>query len=135
MLVPCEVAVKTVSPAIRALLAKTLMQQYQMKETQVAQALGVTQSAVSKYSKNVRGTTIPIEDIPEIQTILAKMTGLLLTEPHQPSDQMAMMKLFCEACDAIRSNGAMCALCKQNMKTPIEQCTFCHNDPCRANSR
>jgi predicted transcriptional regulator len=135
MLVPCEVAVKTVSPAIRALLAKTLMQQYQMKETQVAQTLGITQSAVSKYSKNVRGSTIPIENIPEIQTILAKITGLLLMQPKQSSDQMAMMKLFCEACDAIRSNGAMCALCKQNMKSPIEQCTFCHHDSCGVRSR
>ena len=127
MLVPCEVAVKTVSPAIRALLAKTLLQQHKMKEIQVAQILGITQSAVSKYSKNVRGITIPLENVSDLQPIMAKMIGLLLVQPLQTAQQMEMMTLFCQACAAIRINGLMCPLCQKNMKTPIDECTFCHN--------
>jgi uncharacterized protein len=122
LLTPCEVAVKTVSPAIRALLAQTLIEKHEMKETQVAQVLGITQSAVSKYSNKVRGTTIPIDNIPEVQTITNQMVTLLLASPIQ---QMEVMKLFCQACTLIRSKGLMCPLCQQNQKPPIDGCDFC----------
>jgi predicted transcriptional regulator len=123
LLTPCEVAVKTVSPSIRALLALTLIEKHEMKETQVAQILGITQSAVSKYNKKVRGTTIPIEKIPEIQTIANQMITMLLANPVQ---QMEVMKLFCQACSLIRSKGLMCPLCQQNQKPKIDDCDFCH---------
>jgi predicted transcriptional regulator len=123
LLTPCEVAVKTVSPSIRALLALTLIEKHEMKETQVAQILGITQSAVSKYNKKVRGTTIPIEKIPEIQTIANQMITMLLSNPVQ---QMEVMKLFCQACSLIRSKGLMCPLCQQNQKPKIDDCDFCH---------
>jgi hypothetical protein len=120
---PCEVAVKTVSPAIRALLAKKLLEKHDLKETQVAEILGVTQSAVSKYHKNVRGTTIPIENIPEIQTIANQMIVLLLKSPTQ---QAELIDLFCRACSIIRNKGLMCGLCQQNQKVKTDNCDFCH---------
>ena len=123
MLTPCEVAVKTVSPAIRALLAQTLIEKHELKENQVAEILGVTQSAVSKYNKKVRGTAIPMENIPEIQTITNQMIPLLLAKPIQ---HMEVMNLFCQACAMIRSKGLMCALCQQNQKPKIDSCDFCN---------
>ncbi len=122
MLTPCEVAVKTVSPAIRALLAQNLLENYEMKENQVAQILGITQSAVSKYSRKVRGTTIPLENIPEIQTIANQMISLLLANPVE---QTKVMLLFCQACALIRSRGLMCPLCQLNQKPRIDNCDFC----------
>ncbi len=122
MLTPCEVAVKTVSPAIRALLAKYLLDKHELKQTQVADMLGITQSAVSKYSKNVRGTAMPMETDTEIQSIVAQMAGLLATQPAQ---QKEVMKLFCRACVKIRSDGLMCPLCHQNQQPKIDDCDFC----------
>ena len=127
MLTPCEVAVKTVSPAIRALLAKTLLEKHDLKEAKVAELLGITQSAVSKYSKNVRGTTIPIENVAGVQSIINQMTTLLLAQPTQ---QTEIMKLFCQACMSIRSNGLMCPLCQQNRKTKVDDCDFCRTGDC-----
>ncbi len=125
MLTPCEVAVKTVSPAIRALLARKLLERYAMKETKVADILGITQSAVSKYHKNVRGTTVPIEKVPEVQTIVNQMITLLVAQPIQTPQQMELMRLFCQACTIIRSNGLMCPLCQQNQRPSIDGCNFC----------
>jgi uncharacterized protein len=122
MLTPCEVAVKTVSPALRALLAQNLMEKHEMKETQVAQILGVTQSAVSKYSRGVRGTTIPMDNIPEIQTLANQMITHLLATPIQ---QVEVMKLFCQACTLIRSKHLMCPLCQQNQNPKVDGCSFC----------
>jgi predicted transcriptional regulator len=122
LLTPCEVAVKTVSPALRALIAQNLLEKHDFKETEVADVLGISQSAVSKYNKKVRGTTIPINGIPEIQTITEQMVTHLLASPVQ---QMEVMKLFCQACSIIRSKGLMCELCQQNQKPSIDNCDFC----------
>jgi uncharacterized protein len=123
MLTPCEVAVKTISPAIRALLAQTLTEKHEMKEKQVAQVLGITQSAVSKYNNKVRGATITLGNIPEIQAITNQMLSLLLVDPVQ---QMEVMRLFCQACIFIRSKGLMCSLCQENQTPKVEGCEFCH---------
>lgn len=124
MIIPCEVAVKTVSPAIRALLAKTLLEKHDLKETKVAELLGITQSAVSKYSRNVRGTTITIENIVEVQSIISQMVTILLIQPTQ---QTELMKLFCQACKIVRSNGLMCPLCIQNQRNKMTNCNFCNS--------
>ncbi len=123
MLIPCEVAVKTVSPSIRALLAQTLMEKHQMKQTQVAEVLGITQSAVSKYSKKTRGSTISIENIPEVQALTDQMITLLTANPVPQSE---VMKLFCKTCTLIRDRGLMCPLCRQNQSPLIDGCDFCN---------
>ena len=127
MLTPCEVAVKTVSPAIRALLAKNLLIQRGLKQTKVAEILGITQSAVSKYSKNVRGTTVQIDGNPEVHAVVSQMANLLVTQPTQ---QTEVMRLFCQACKIIRSNGLMCPLCWQNQNPKLDNCDFCNSDGC-----
>ena len=55
-------AVKSVVPAIRALLAKELMETFGINQTEAANLLGITQTAVSKYIHNVRGSRIEIEN-------------------------------------------------------------------------
>jgi len=122
LLTPCEVTVKTVSPAIRALIAHTLIEKHELTEYQVAQLLGISQSAVSKYNKKVRGSTINIEDIPEVQALTDQMAVLLLATPVQ---QLEIMKLFCQACNIIRRRGLMCPLCQPNHKPNNGGCDFC----------
>lgn len=122
ILTPCEVAVKTVSPSIRALLAQTLLEKHNMNETQVANVLGITQSAVSKYSNGIRGTTIQLENIPEIQSLTDQIINRLLSDPVP---QVELMQLFCRACTIIRRKGLLCPLCQQNQKIKIDNCDFC----------
>jgi uncharacterized protein len=122
VLTPCEIAVKTVSPAIRAYMAQTMMEKHDLSQIEVAKILGITQSAVSKYNKKVRGTTIPIEEIPQLQNLTDQMITLLMDEPLK---QTEVMELFCQACTLIRSKGLMCTLCQQNQKTKDNTCNFC----------
>jgi len=126
LLTPCEVAVKTVSPAIRALLAQLLRDKHGFKETQIAEILGITQSAVSKYSKGVRGTNIPISNEPEVQSVVNQMASLLVIKPMQLTQQIEVMRLFCEACTIMRKKGLMCELCQQNQKPKVDGCNFCN---------
>ncbi|MBA7504208.1 hypothetical protein ES706_02835 [subsurface metagenome] len=52
---PCEVVVKEVLPAIRAMLVKELVERHRLSQVEVARKLGITQPAVSQYLRMLRG--------------------------------------------------------------------------------
>lgn len=52
---PCEVVVKEVLPAIRAMLVKELIERHRLSQVEVAGKLGITQPAVSQYLRMLRG--------------------------------------------------------------------------------
>jgi predicted transcriptional regulator len=123
LILPCEVAVKSVLPAIKALMAKELVEQHGFKQDQVAEILGISQSAVSKYSRKIRGYVIKVDDIQEISPLIKGMIILLLNRTHQRRE---LMRLFCETCVAIRGTSLMCVFCeKSDPKIQIQDCRFC----------
>ncbi|MGA2768529.1 MAG: helix-turn-helix domain-containing protein [Candidatus Bathyarchaeia archaeon] len=123
MILPCEVAVRSVIPAVRALIAKQLMEEQGLKQDQVAELLGISQSAVSKYSRKVRGHAIRVDDIEEIRPFINGMVILLLDRTHQSAQ---LLNLFCQACVTIRKTSLMCTFCqKSDPKIKIEECRFC----------
>jgi len=122
LILPCEVAVRSVIPAIRAQIAKELEEQG-LSQDQVAEILGVSQSAVSKYSRNVRGRAIKVDDIEEIQPFIDEIVIILLDGKRQ---SVELLQLFCQACMAVRRTRVMCRLCqKSDPKIKLEECTFC----------
>jgi predicted transcriptional regulator len=123
LLIPCEIGVKTVLPAMRSLMARAIVEKYEMKEKQAAEILGLSQSAISRYTKKNRGNIITIENEPEVQALIDQLIGLLLHEPQQKKE---IVKLFCQTCKTIREKGLMCPLCKKKTtKIWAETCTFC----------
>lgn len=123
MIIPCEVAVKSIIPAVKALLAKELLENHGMKQSQVAKILGISQSAVSKYQANVRGHVIKIEDIDEIRAQIDDMIVLLTQRKNQRTE---FLKLFCQTCITIREKGLMCQFCQKSDPTiKIEECHLC----------
>jgi len=123
LILPCEVAVKSAIPAIKALMAKELVEQHGFKQDQVAEILGISQSAVSKYSRKIRGYVIKVDDIQEISPLIKGMIILLLNRTHQRKE---LMRLFCETCVAIRRTSLMCVFCeKSDPKIQIQDCRFC----------
>jgi predicted transcriptional regulator len=123
LLIPCEVGVKTVLPAIRSLMARAIVEKYQMKEKQAAEILGLSQSAISRYTKKNRGNTLTIEHVPEVQVLIDQLITALLNEPQQKT---RITELFCQTCKTIREKGLMCPLCKEKTsKMWAEACSFC----------
>jgi predicted XRE-type DNA-binding protein len=49
MLLPAEIESKTLIPALRAILAKKLAEQHNIREDEISKMLGVTQAAISNY--------------------------------------------------------------------------------------
>jgi hypothetical protein len=123
LILPCEVAVKSVIPAVRALIAKQLMEEQGLKQDQVAELLGISQSAVSKYSRRVRGHAIKVDGIAEIRPLIDGIIILMLDGKRQNAE---LLELFCQACAAIRRTSLMCVFChKSDPKIKIEECRFC----------
>ena len=111
MTAPCEVAVKSVIPAIRAYIAKQLIQTYNMRQTDVADFLGITQTAVSKYVGNVRGQALRIDQKDEIQSMMNKIASRI-ADKKTSGPQLTLE--FCTVCRAVRRNGQMCELCRRS---------------------
>ncbi len=126
MRLPCEAGVKTVLPAIKAAMARNIVEKHGMKEQQAAELLGLSQSAISRYTTKDRGNILTIENVPEVQTLIDQMTNLLLHEKTSQTNEV--LRLFCQACIVIREKGLMCQLCQQKMReTQMEKCDFCRS--------
>jgi predicted transcriptional regulator len=123
LILPCEVAVKSVVPAVKALMAQQLVEQHGLKQDQVANILGISQSAVSKYSKKVRGYVIEVEKVEPIQPLISDMIIMLMKGEYQRDD---FLQLFCQICAIVRQTGIVCQFCrKSESKIEIKECSFC----------
>jgi len=123
MLMPCEVAVKSVVPSIRASVAKELAQSYKMKQSDIANVLGITQTAVSKYARQVRGAVLKIDNSEEIHSMLRQIARQIAEDKISRQD---LALKFCQVCQNVRRSGIMCPLCKRTDPTiDIERCQVC----------
>jgi hypothetical protein len=123
MSMPCEVAVRSVVPAIRAGLAKELIQTHKLKQNDIATLLGITQTAVSKYTRDVRGRVVRLEKEKEIQRMIAETAKMLA---NGWGSRRQLIFRFCEICRLVRQKGLMCELCKRsNPSIDVYQCLIC----------
>jgi predicted transcriptional regulator len=123
LILPCEIAVKSVVPAVKALLAKELVEKRGLKQDEVAEILGISQSAVSKYTRKVRGYVIKTNGIEEIEPLIDKMISVLIGGTSQRGE---FLGFFCQTCIAIRKTKLMCPFCqKADPNIKVEECNFC----------
>jgi predicted transcriptional regulator len=123
LLIPCEIAVKSVIPAIKATIAKELVETYGLTQNQAAEILGISQSAVSKYTRKIRGYVIKIDNLKEIQPLIENMINQIV---NGNMDRTEFLKNFCQTCTLIRKEKLMCPFCqKTDPKIIAEQCNFC----------
>jgi predicted transcriptional regulator len=123
LIIPCEVAVKSVVPSIKALLAIELVEKHGMTQEKVAELLGISQSAVSKYTRKVRGYVIKVDEMVEMEAFVDTLVSSLVEGAYQRAEFLAS---FCQMCRMIRKTGLMCQFCEKadtNIKT--EECDFC----------
>jgi predicted transcriptional regulator len=129
LIIPCEISSKSIIPAIKALMAEELVERHGLNQSQVAELLGISQSAVSKYTRKVRGHTIRIDHIEEIRPHIDSMITILVNGSPKRTE---LLKYFCQTCLTIRRKGPMCQFCqKADPKIKIEECDFCFSyHPC-----
>lgn len=123
MILPEELASKSVIPAIRALVVKRLVEEHGMTQQEAAKLLGVTQPAVSKYLHEKRGAAIKLNGIKEIDQATGELARLVST---QKVPQIEVMSKIEAACDYVRRNRYMCDLHKKLEPTmDVNSCHVC----------
>jgi predicted transcriptional regulator len=103
MLLPFEIESKVILPATRAILTLKLIEEYGMRENDVAKAVGITQAAVSNYIRYTRGNRL--SSTKEIMHIIEDIAAdLAQSGTYTP---YTMLK-FMEICNLIRSTLIIC---------------------------
>jgi predicted transcriptional regulator len=123
LILPCEVGVKTVLPAVKAMMAREIVTNHGLSEQQTAELLGLSQSAVSRYVNKERGNNLLAINSAEILALINQMVISLIKEPN---NKAGILKLFCQTCQTIRKEGLMCPNCRKEMPPAwAENCFFC----------
>jgi len=123
MILPEELASKSVIPAIRALIVKRLVEEHGMTQQEAARLLGVTQPAVSKYLHEKRGAAIKLGGIEAIDEATGEIAKLVSS--HK-AHQIEVMSKIEAACDYVRKNRYMCDLHKKlEPSMDVNSCHVC----------
>jgi hypothetical protein len=123
MILPEELASKSVIPAIRALIVKRLVEEHDMTQQEAAKLLGVTQPAVSKYLHQKRGAAIRLGGIKEIDQATIEIADMVSTRKAEPA---AVMSKIEAACEYVRRNRYMCDLHKRlEPEFDVNSCHVC----------
>ncbi|MBS7646675.1 hypothetical protein KEJ24_02390 [Candidatus Bathyarchaeota archaeon] len=123
MILPCEVAVKSLLPPVRATLAKYLMTKHGLKQTEAAKLLGVSQPAISLYNRKMRGTALDLEKNEDIEKLIEKLADALAKKGLSHKD---FTLKFCEICRKARAKGLLCNMHKKlDPAFDTEKCQLC----------
>lgn len=97
----CEVIVKKVCPAVRAIVTNKLISEYNLKEKEVAKLLNVSQPAISHYLHMKRGSALfdTLRKDHEIMKIVDKIVAII----YKGEDIKVIQGHFCEICKVVRN--------------------------------
>lgn len=128
MLLPAEIESKTLIPALRAILAKKLAEEHQIREDEISKMLGVTQAAISNYIRGTRGDPKLIQKLvadEQVSQLINELSdGLASDMAYTPSS----LAKFISLCNYIKSSLLICEI-HHNLESNIDEavCKECEN--------
>ena len=123
MISPYEIVSKSALPALRAMVARRLQQNYSMTQQQVAKLLGVTQASISNYARKTRGMMVNLESDPAVTKAADKIARDLSAKDP---DQRETLRDMTDVLDYIRFNHMMCSLHSElEPGFQVEGCSAC----------
>ena len=121
----CELVSNTVLPSIRAWIVREAIEKFGMKQKDVANCLGVTNSAVSQYMKEKRADIgISEKELKQIKPLISEIASKMASK--QLTD-FELMKLMCRVCFSLRASLILCKLhMRMEPKLKKVNCTICN---------
>lgn len=128
MLLPAEIESKTLIPALRAILAKKLAEEHQVREDEISKMLGVTQAAISNYIRGTRGDPKLIQKLLEdkqVSQLINELSDILSSDMAYTPSSLAK---FISLCNYIKSSLLICEI-HHNLESNIDEaiCKECEN--------
>ena len=119
---PYEIAAKSVIPAIRGIVARSLIDR-DMTQADIAKSLGITQPAVSKYFSEKRGRAIDFDTREDVKKMAEVVAEGIATNKLNKVQVANMIK---EICDYVMRSGYMCDLHNEiDPQTKSMNCKIC----------
>jgi hypothetical protein len=120
MLLPAEIESKTLIPALRAILAKRLVEQHKIREDEISKMLGVTQAAISNYIRGTRGDPKLIAQLLSQKQVMEMIDeisdNLASNKAYTPSS----LSKFIGLCNYIKSSLLICDI-HHNLESNIDE--------------
>ena len=128
MLLPAEIESKSLIPALRAILAKDLAKNHNIREDKISQMLGVTQAAVSNYIRGIRGDPKLIEKLLEEKQVASMLTEISDNLASDNAYTPLSLSKFIGLCNYIKSSLLICDI-HHNLESDIDEaiCKECEN--------
>ncbi len=120
---PCESIVMVVLPAFRSLVARELIEKFNLSQVEAARRLGITQAAISQYLNKKRGSQLmsELESVPVIRTAVLKLAENIGAAKSSPVEDMMVI---CNVCEVLRTQSVACSLHHEAMDLP-RNCRVC----------
>lgn len=118
----CEIASQYLLPTMRALIAKNLMEKHGMTQQVAATKIGLTQSAVSQYMRQLRGSKIKL--IEKDKVVMDEMDRFAGRIASGELDKMGTLDAFCEICRLARKRKLLCEIHSRSFPE-LENCNIC----------
>jgi len=113
-LLPQEIEVWYIIPAIRKELAKLLTKKYEMSYEQAGALLGISKAAVSQYLSNKRANKIKLP--PEVKKEVAKSAKIIAKNPKTALGEMQRLLKY------MKDKKCSCEVCKKYNKDVVNFC-------------
>jgi len=119
---PQEIEIRYILPAIRRELAKTLIEEHNLSQKEVAKILGLTEAAISQYQHSKRASHVVFSGniISEVKSsakkILADKTSRqrLIAEIYRISNLATVRQILCDI--------------HRSQSKELENCTICFDE-------
>jgi len=113
-LLPQEIEVWYIIPAVRKELAKLLTRKYEMSYEKAGLILGISKAAVSQYLSNKRANKIKLK--PEVKKEVAKSAKIIFANPKLALLEMQRILKY------MKDHKCSCDVCKKYNKDVINFC-------------
>ena len=114
---PQEIEVWYLIPAIRKELAKIFISKYEMSQKEIADILGLTESAVSQYLKDKRGNQLKFN--------LNERKIINKTAKKISEDKNNSIKHLYNLCNSLKNTETICDLHRKHNPKISKDCDFC----------
>lgn len=128
MLLPVEIETKTLIPALRAILAKKLIEKPHIQEEAISKMLGVTQAAISNYIRGTRGDPELIAKLLSVKEVSDMIDDIANNLASNMAYTPASLSKFIGLCNYIKSSLLICDI-HHNLESNIDEavCKECES--------
>ena len=128
MLLPAEIESKTLIPALRAIIAKKLAEDHDIREDEISKMLGVTQAAISNYIRGTRGDPVLIGKLLSQDKVAAMIDDLCDNLASDMAYTPLSLSKFIGLCNYIKSSLLICEI-HHNLESDIDEevCKECES--------